>query len=256
MLASQRHNQIQQLLAKNGAVTVAQLTELFGISMETVRRDLSAMEQAGRLTCVHGGALPAAKAQIYSPLQLRLHAQTSEKHAIAQVAAKLVEEGDYISIGGGSTAVHFARALKQHIQNLTVVTYSKAVFDELRDVAGYQVIMPGGRFDPKEDIFYGDVTLQLLARVHVHKGFLFPFAVSLEHGLSNHNQIFCESFRQLLRSCDQAYVLSDHSKFERTAPYRAAAMLPEYIYITDAGLPQQLRQLYAENGLQIITAPK
>ena len=79
MLASQRHNQIQQLLQENGAVTIAKLMETFSISMETARRDLAAMEKEGLLARVHGGALPLDTTQFYRPLQERMQDQQPEK---------------------------------------------------------------------------------------------------------------------------------------------------------------------------------
>ena len=98
MLASQRHNEIQALLRQNGAVTIAGLMDTFGISMETARRDLAAMEKSGLLTRVHGGALPPDTTQIYRPLKDRMDQQHTQKLAIAKAAVALVEEGDTIAI--------------------------------------------------------------------------------------------------------------------------------------------------------------
>ena len=80
MLATQRHNQIQALLQQHGAVSVSQLMDAFGISMETARRDLAAMEKAGLLVRVHGGALPPDTARFYRPLKERMQEQQLQKH--------------------------------------------------------------------------------------------------------------------------------------------------------------------------------
>jgi len=253
MLASQRQNQIHEMLKAQGSVTVAYLTERFGVSVETVRRDLLAMEQAGLLSRVHGGAVAATEMMPYRPLESRDLEQNTQKNALAHNAAALVNEGDYIAIGTGSTPVHFALALKDRLQKLTVVTYSLRVFEILRSVPGFRLILLGGQYIPQEHSFYGQLTLDAMDALHVQKAFVFPSAVSLEHGIWGYEETLYPMQQKMLQCCDQAYILADSSKFERTALYKVSEMRPEYIYVTDPDLPEQLRQLYTQNGFSVIT---
>lgn len=253
MLASQRQKKIQSLLIAQGAVTVSNLTEQFAVSIETVRRDLLAMEKTGLLRRVHGGAVSVTEMMPYHPLEHRNREQSNQKDALARTAASLVQNGDYIAIGTGSTPIHFAQELKNRLQQLTVVTYSLSVFEILKDVPGFQLILLGGQFIPEENSFYGQLTLDTLDTLHVQKAFVFPSAISLEHGIWGYAQTLYPMQKKLLQCCDQAYILADSSKFERTALYKVAEMRPEYIYVTDPELPEQLRALYAENGLTVIT---
>ncbi len=253
MLASQRQQEIAQQVKQNGAVTVAELTEQFGVSVETVRRDLLTMEKAGLLSRVHGGAVAVTEMITYQPLEKRDQEQSDQKDALARTAATLVCEGDYIAIGTGSTPAYFAQELKKRIRSLTVVTYSLRVFEILKDMPGYRLILLGGQYIPEENSFYGQMTLDLLNNLHVQKSFVFPSAVSLEHGICGFEETLYPLQQKLLRCCDQAYILADSSKFERTALYKVADMRPEYIYVTDPELPEQLRHLYEENSLTVIT---
>ena len=253
MLASQRQSEIEKLLKANGAVTTADLTERFGTSIETVRRDLLTMEKAGLLSRVHGGAVAVTEMMTYQPLDQRDLEQSDQKDALARTATSLVEEGDYIAIGTGSTPVHFAQELKKRIRNLTVVTYSLRVFEVLKDLPGYRLILLGGQYIPGEDSFYGQLTLDILDSLHVKKSFVFPSAVSLDHGIWGFEETLYPMQQKLLRCCDQAYILADSSKFERTALYKVADMRPEFIYVTDPELPEQLHRLYQQNGLTVIT---
>lgn len=255
MLASQRQKEIQKQLKANGAVTVTDLTERFGVSIETIRRDLLAMEKAGLLSRVHGGAVAVTEMMTYLPLKERDREQSDQKDALARVAATLVKEGDYIAIGTGSTPVHFAQELKKHVRSLTVVTYSLGVFDILKDMPGFRLILLGGQYIPEENTFYGQITLDMLDSLHVRKSFVFPSAISMEHGIWGFEETLYPMQQKLLRCCDQAYILADSSKFERTALYKVADMRPEYIYVTDPELPAHLRTLYAENGLTVLTEP-
>ena len=253
MLATQRQKEIQKQIKTNGAVTVASLTEQFGVSVETFRRDLLTMEKDGLLSRVHGGAVAVTEMIAYQPLEKRDLEQSHQKDALARVAATLVNEGDYIAIGTGSTPIHFAQELKKLRASLTVVTYSLGVFDILKDMPGYRLILLGGQYIPEENSFYGQLTLDLLDTLHVQKSFVFPSAISLDHGLWGFEETLYPLQQKLLRCCDQAYILADSSKFERTALYKVADMRPEYIYVTDPELPEQLRELYRQNGLTVIT---
>ena len=253
MLASQRQEKILSLLRANGAVTVADLVARMEVSLETVRRDLLSMEKAGMLKRVHGGAIPVTEMMAYQPLEQRNREQSRQKDAVARAAAALVEDGDYIAVGTGSTPMHFAQELKNRFTRLTVVTYSLSVFEILKDVPGFQLILLGGHYIPEENSFFGQTTLEILDRLHVQKAFVFPSAISLDHGIWGFEQTLYPMQQKLLACCDQAYILADSSKFERTALYKVADTRQEFIYVTDPELPEALRSLYSENGLRIVT---
>jgi len=252
MLASTRQDAVRSLLRSEGAVTVNRLVEQFDVSIETVRRDLLTMEKAGLLRRVHGGAIPVNDMVPFQPLKSRFNVQNSQKDALCRTAAQLVEDGDYIAIGTGSTPVHFAQILREKFNSLTVVTYSPQVFQVLEDKPDFELILVGGKYLPEENAFCGQLTLDALQQLHVQKSFVFPSTISLEHGICGYEQTLYPQQRMLLQHCDQGYILADSSKFERKALYRIDDMRPEYIYVTDSHLSLELRQIYEENGRRIV----
>ena len=254
MLVSQRHNQIQTLLRENGAVTIAGLMETFNISMETARRDLAAMEKAGLLSRVHGGALPLDTGWLYRPLRERMQDQQTQKHAIAKAATELVSEGEYIFIGGGSTALAFAQELRKRVRKLTVVTYSLDVLDALKDLPDYAVLLAGGQYYEEERAFIGPVAAAFLSNIRVQKAFFFPSLLSLEDGITCYAAELVQRINPILRQSDQVYVLADNSKFQKKAQYQVCPMRQDFIYIADKDLPQALRKKYADQQLQFIYA--
>lgn len=256
MLASRRHEIILSLLRTEGAVTVSYLVEEFGVSLETVRRDLLLLEKEGLLRRVHGGAVSLGEMKPPKSLQSRQQDFTEEKDQLCQNAADLVCEGDYIAIGTGSTPEHFAQTLKKRFRKLTVVTYSYNVFEVLSDMPEYDLVLLGGQYMPEEQCFYGQLTMDALKELRVMKSFVFPSAVSLEYGISGYNANLYPLQRQLLSCCDQAYILADSSKFECKALYKVADLHPEYIYVTDDKLPEKLVQIYRDNGMTVITGRK
>jgi len=252
MLAKERQDLICALVKKDGAVTTGALVARFGVSVETIRRDLLELERAGRLTRVHGGAVAAGDMQPLLELPQRNLAQSSQKQALSWVAAELVSEGDMIAVDSGSTAIHFAQALKERFSELTVVTHSRDVFDLLCDHARFTVILCSGHYLKGERAFYGPLVLDTLQKLHVQKTFLFPSAVSLEGGICDYQQELYPVQKQLMACGEKIFVLADSSKFERRALLRLSAMKCEYTYITDGELPEEIKELYRENGIQLI----
>lgn len=253
MLANRRHEIIMNLLHAEGAVTVSHLVEEFQVSLETVRRDLLLLEKDGLLRRVHGGAVSLGEMKPYKPFQSRHQDFSQEKEQLCQNAADLVCEGDYIAIGTGSTPVYFAQILKKRFKKLTVVTYSYSVFEALSDMPEYELILLGGQYMLQEQCFSGQLTIDALKQLRVMKSFVFPSAISMEYGIFGYEQALYPLQRQLLSCCDQAYILADSSKFEKKALYKVTDMQKEFIYVTDPQLPEELAQIYRENGLQVIT---
>ena len=251
MLAKERQKKIEKALAESGAVLVSELVDRFGVSIETVRRDLLTMEAEGKLVRVHGGAV--VKGDTAPPLSFaeRHRAREAEKEMLAKEAAKLVFDGEVIGIDEGSTAIAFAKALKERLRRLTVVTHSLYVFDALEGQPGFHVILLGGSYRPDSRSLVGDLTVQNLHAMHLEKAFIFPSGVSLDFGVSSHSEELLQVQRAMIRSADEAFVLADSSKFEKKALFKLCDMSSPLTFVTDAGLSQELRALYKENGVKV-----
>ena len=151
LFAKERHDKIYDMVCKNGAVSTSDLVKLFGVSIETVRRDLLEMENKGLLARVHGGAVKVGEMPPFYDLAKRHQSRSAEKTALAQIAITEVNEGDFIAVDSGSTAIHFTEALRDHFTNLTVVTYSLDVLEILRDHKSIQTILCGGHYLHQEN---------------------------------------------------------------------------------------------------------
>jgi len=170
MLAEERQNQILKILKENGAVTTSVLMKTFDVSIETIRRDLLEMEQRQIVRRVHGGAiLPENDMIPFSTLSQRSHERIDKKIELSRTAAKFVSEGDFIGIDEGSTAIYFAQMLKECFSRLTIVTHALNVFEVLRGYKNFDVILCGGHFMPRENAFYGPLTIN---RSFFHRQYL------------------------------------------------------------------------------------
>lgn len=253
MFAIERQKEIHDLIRKNGAVTVVELVKRFSVSIETIRRDLLYMEQKKLLYRVHGGAVSSENMNRFSVLDERMTENEERKKELAETAARLISEGDIIVIDSGSTAVFFAEALKEHFDTLTVITHSADVFERLCRHKQFEVILCGGNFLKSENAFWGELTLDMMKNLHANKAVLCPSAVSLKSGICDYQHELYQIQRQILRMSDSVYVLADSSKFEKNALFRLGDMKDDYTYVTDSKLPDRLREVYAENGISILT---
>lgn len=251
MFAQERQDKICEMLKKNGAVVTSDLVEIFGVSIETIRRDLLTLQENGVLSKVHGGAVSKNDIKPFSILNERMKQFDTGKKNLAEKAAELVTDGDIIGIDSGSTAVAFAQALQTKFTDLTVITHSLDVFNILN--RQFQVILCGGHYMSGENAFYGALTLNTIEQLHIKKAFVCPTAVSLEYGIFDYQNELYQVQKALMKAAEETVILADSSKFEKTALLKIDDMKNEYIYVTDCGLPSELRRLYATNNIEIYT---
>jgi len=253
MLANERQNQIYDMIVKNGAVTTAALVNVFGVSVETIRRDLLAMEKQGKLSRVHGGAVEKISMKPFHDLKHRNEEYSNQKRNLSLKAAEFICEEDIIAVDSGSTAIPFAEVLKQKFTKLTVITHSLDVFNILSNHKEFTVILCGGHFLRDENSFCGLLTLKMLDTLHINKAFIFPSAVSLEYGICDYQKDLYQIQIKLIKSSEDVYILADSTKFEKKALLKLDDMSDKYKFVTDGQLSAELKQLYKENNINIYT---
>ncbi|UIJ35804.1 DeoR/GlpR family DNA-binding transcription regulator [Allobranchiibius sp. GilTou73] len=191
-------------------VSLRALVETTGSSEVTIRRDLRSLEQENLLNRSHGGAvLPGGLTHELSYLQ-KSSVAADEKVAIAVAAAGLVQEGDAILLGAGSTTQAFAQQLTG-FRDLTVVTNSLLVAEKLAG-SSVEVIVTGGTLRGSTFALVGAETERSLADLRLHRAFLSGNGLSVDHGLSTPNVQVASSDRAIVSAASEAVVLADHTK--------------------------------------------
>ena len=251
MFANERQNEIYKLIQRDGAVTAAKLVSLFGVSLETIRRDLLSMEKENLLRRVHGGAVAVGRMKLFSELRERNTENEDLKRELAKTAVSHVNEKEIIGIDSGSTAIFFAEELKKRFYELTVITHSVDVFEILGTHAEFKVILCGGYFLKSENAFYGPLTEDMISKLHIQKAFIFPTAVALEGGICDYQTDLYQVQRQMIKSSSEVFILADSSKFEKNALIKLCDMKNEYSYITDSLLSDEIKKIYKENNIKI-----
>lgn len=246
----ERARTIERLIWERDRVAVDELAHLFGTSAVTVRQDLAALESAGRVKRVRGGAVRPDSSDSRA-FDFRSRQQQREKEAIAERAAALVEDGDALMLDCSTTAYHLARRLRGR-QNLIVFTNGLRVAQALSENPTTTVIMPGGTVHATAQSLVGSFPDTLNGLGRMQRVFFGPWAVSAETGYLDINAAEADMKRKMIDSCDQAVAIFDSSKSSHFAFIPFARLAEVHVSITDSGLPPSLAEAMRAAGQEIV----
>jgi DeoR/GlpR family transcriptional regulator of sugar metabolism len=250
MLSQQRQKRILEFIRKQKSAQVTELSDAFGVSVSTVRRDLSEMELRGLLQRVHGGAILTDE-QEESPLLLRASAQADEKARIGEAAAQLVHDGETIIITSGTTTAAILPYLTTK-NNLTVITNVITVAHELAHEPHITVIVLGGWLRHSEFSLLGHLTMESLRDLRASAIFHGTYGLDIEHGLTGTNMQEVETDRRLIAAASELIVLADSSKFRQIGPIRLAPIERISTLITDSGASEADLAPLRDRGINVI----
>ena len=246
-----RQQQILQLLERQQRLSVADICATFEVSEATARRDLETLADQGRLQRVHGGAIVLTQVPPEQPILQRQGEQSAEKARIGQAAAALVQAGETVFLGSGTTVLEAARALRGR-RDLTVLTNSLPVVNALAGAEGITIICLGGMLREGEFSFIGHITEQALSEVRADKVFMGTRAISLEYGLTHEYLPETMTDRAILKAGKEIVVLADHTKFGRAATVLLAPLERVHTIVTDAQTPADFLEAVRARGLHVV----
>ncbi|BAS26876.1 DeoR/GlpR family DNA-binding transcription regulator [Limnochorda pilosa] len=252
MLAVERRQRMLELLQKHHQVEVREVSQLLGVTPETVRRDLRLLEEEGILERVHGGARLLVPGQAAPPFSARKVAHLAEKRAIAQEALRRLEDGDAVALDTGTTVLELARRLGE--RHLSVLTYGITLAHELARFPHLRVHVVGGTLYPSEETLVGSEAVGAIRRLRVDKAFMACAGVDAEYGLTVSNSLEAEVKRALVASAGKVYLLADSSKFRRRGLVSYARLEEIDVVITDEGIDPESAELVRGAGVELIVA--
>jgi DeoR/GlpR family transcriptional regulator of sugar metabolism len=234
-------------------VSITQVCDQFTISLATARRDLEALAHEGKLERVHGGAVALRKAPPEPPLSLRSAVQADEKRRIGARAASLINDGETVFLGSGTTVVEIAHQL-QNRSGLTVITNSLLVINALAGGQNVNVLGLGGELRPSEMSFIGHLTEQALREFRLDKVFISVRALDIHEGLTNDYLPEAQTDRSILRAARQAILVADHTKCGRIAPVFLAPLKVIHVFITDRQTPPEFLEALRQAGIMTLAS--
>ncbi len=219
-LPQERQQRILDQLRKQGRVVANELALAFAVSEDSIRRDLREMAAKGLCRRVYGGALlPTPQ---FDALPERLGRDDPERRALAAHAASLLLPGQVVLMDAGSTNVAIARALRGTA--LTVVTNAPAVADALAGAQAAEVVMIGGRIDPRSGGAIGSIALQQLAELQADVCIPGVCAVDPETGIWGINAEECAFKQAMLRASDATLIVASNEKLGARGSFRIAGV--------------------------------
>jgi DeoR family glycerol-3-phosphate regulon repressor len=250
MAQTLRQTEILDLAKTRGKVVVEDLAQHFGVTVQTIRRDLTELCEAGQLSRVYGGAiLHSGVSNIGYEERRRLNPEA--KAAIAEACAREVPENASLFLNIGTTTEAVARALLRH-RNLLVVTNNINVATTLAANPDCEVIVAGGTLRRSDGGLVGDATLDMVCQFKVDVAVIGASALDEEGDLLDFDYREVRIARSLIERARQTVLVADHSKFERTAPVRIASLEEIDRFVTDAPPPERVARLCAGWGTRIV----
>lgn len=216
MLALERRNSILEKLQEEKRVVVNELSQQFGVSEETIRRDLEKLEKEGLATKSYGGAVLNDSTSIDMPFNVRKKANTAGKQKVAELIASIIHDGDHIMLDASSTSVFIAKAIKDK-SNLTVITNSIEILIELSDVSDWNIICSGGSLREGYLALIGPKTVEGLTRFNVDKAFFSCKGIDMQKGITDGNEMFSQVKQIMMDSAKETILAVDSSKFDKVA---------------------------------------
>ncbi len=231
---SKRQTQILSLVQEHGTCSIATLADTLNVSFETIRRDIKPLIETREVLKRHGSiALPHELGE--APFERRLREHFAAKRAIARRAARLIEDGDSLMLDTGTTTSIFARELLKN-RNLTVVTNSSDIARTLATVNGNKVYMAGGELNGSNGAAFGPSAIAFAASFHVRHAIISIGALDADFGPSDSYLAEAEFARMVLSRGQNRIMISDSSKFGRTALIKVCDFKDINRLITD-GIP-------------------
>ena len=249
MLALERRNQILEKLQAEKRVVVSDLSQLYNVSEETIRRDLDKLEKEGLAIKSYGGAVINEDISIDLPFNVRKNQNVSGKQKMAEIVASLVKDGDHIFLDASTTAVFVAKALKEK-QRLTVITNSMEILLELADVSGWNIISTGGVMKEGYLAFLGSKTDESIRSYYVDKVIFSCKALDKDWGIMESQEAFGSTKRAMMSSGREKILVVDSSKFDQTAFSVAGSLKDVDVVVTDKKPVDRWRIYFEKLGVE------
>ncbi|WP_315109398.1 DeoR/GlpR family DNA-binding transcription regulator [Clostridium intestinale] len=256
MFIEERHEKILQMLKDKKRVEVQELSELFEVSEDTIRRDLRIMEQKGKVHRTYGGAILPDKVNSYENFIVRENIQNDVKQSIASLAQSFIQERDTLLLDGSTTVAKIVPLLSGY-KNLTVITNSITIaYDILHQCPNINLHIIGGivRNDIGNSISIE--SLKDIEKLYVDKVFLSACSISLKGELTTPIIEDAHVKKAMLNAGREIYILADSSKFGQKSLMEFGKIKPEYTIISDSDLPDEINedlQALISRGLKILT---
>ena len=255
MYAEERQQAIAALVISKGRASVTELAQTYDVTTETVRRDLAALDRAGVVRRVHGGAVPARALHLVEPgVGERETTRADYKDAIAAAAIEFIPLGGAsMLLDAGTTTARIASVLPTD-RELIVVTNSVPIAARLAAINSVSLQLLGGRVRGVTQATVGEQALRVLDSLRVDIAFIGTNAISVRHGLSTPDSEEAAVKRAMVRCANYVIVAADSSKVGREHFVSFAPISSVDTLITDTEISAEDHRALTDSGVEVICA--
>jgi DeoR/GlpR family transcriptional regulator of sugar metabolism len=243
------------MLNDRGECTVEEISQAFGVSTMTVRRDLQALADAGRVMRTHGGASAGAQVSFEFRYLDRMQENHKAKEAIGARAAELVKDGESVMLDSGTTTLAIANRLRNR-RNLTVVTASLPIASALYGCEGIELLLLGGQLRKDSPDLIGAITESNVDMMKADIAFLGADGIDEEGNVYQASATVAGLLSKMAQPARRVYSVADHTKIGKTALMRFGNIAQWNGLITDDGLTQEQAEKLMQAGVELISVPQ
>ncbi len=253
MLAIDRRNEILERIQREGSVRVTELSLVFGVTEETIRRDLEKLETEGLVSRTYGGAVLNKSTKEDLSIHIREGRNPEEKNRIARKVAELVGDGESLMLDASTTTMFVARHLVEK-KGLTIITNSLRVPMEMAGKSDAEIILAGGTFRPGSLSIVGSRAADMLSGYYVDKAILGCKGFDPEQGTYEPHEMEAD-IKKKMRACAGTLILvADRSKFNQRSFIRTIDIDEIDAVVTDGKLPEAVEAQLQQRNISLYYA--
>ena len=248
-MKSRRLTEMESYILSNGSVTMEELRDHFGISINTVRRDIAEIVKPGYIEKVYGGVKATAKVPALVPYSVRSHSPSDVKQKICLAAGEMVKDGDIIFIDSGTTTIHIMEAVRD--KNITVITNNIEVMLQALDYENIRIIVLPGEIHRKTHSITGEESAAFLSHLNMDIAFMAATGASLS-GVTNSSPLEYSIKRAAVANTKRAVLLVTGGKFGVTSLLTYANLNQFHTVITDSSIAPEYRKKLNELNVNLV----
>lgn len=251
MFAIERRGTILEELSSEGKVVVSELAARFGVTEETVRRDIDKLAKEGLATKTYGGAVSNVSPSSDLPYNVRKRFNVEQKQKIAETVASMINDGDRIMLDASTTAIYVTRKIKSK-KNITVITNSVEILLELADKTGWTILSTGGTLKEGAFSMVGISAEKMVRGYHVDLAVCSAKGIDEKMGITDSNEKDSEMKRAIFSSADKKLLAIDSTKFDKISFVKVCDIGDVDIIVTDKEPSEAWKTRIAESGAKLI----
>jgi DeoR/GlpR family transcriptional regulator of sugar metabolism len=250
MLPIERKNAILARLVADGKVIVSDLALEYGVTEETIRRDLDKLEKEGLAQKTYGGAVKKDNLNVELPINVRKQTNVEGKKYIADIIGKMISDGDYLLLDSSTTALFTVKSIAER-HNITLLTNSIEVLLELPQTNDWRVICTGGEFMTNSLSFAGRQVESIIDEYHVDLCVISCKGLDMEKGITDTRDFNATIKKAFMRSAKKVILAVDNTKFDKTSFVRFANIGEIDAVITDKEPSDEWKNYFASNNVEL-----